>query len=123
MIDRPQTLRVAVSVYNHYDKRMTLSCKQRKLLEKYAQSLNPVVLVGGGGVTDALIAQVENAITAQELVKVKFNEYKEEKQELTAKIAEATGATLVRIIGNIAILYRAAKAPDKRRYEKELSKA
>lgn len=73
--------------------------------------------------TDALIAQVENAITAQELVKVKFNEYKEEKQELTAKIAEATSATLVRIIGNIAILYRAAKAPDKRRYEKELSKA
>lgn len=123
MIARPQTLRVAVSVYNHYDKRMTLSSKQRKLLEKYAQPINPVVLVGGGGVTDALIAQVENAITAQELVKVKFNEYKEEKQELTAKIAEATGATLVRIIGNIAILYRAAKAPDKRRYEKELSKA
>lgn len=102
---------------------ISLSSKQRKLLEKYAQPLNAVVLVGGAGVTDALISQVENAIAAQELIKVKFNEYKEEKAELSQKIADAAGATLVRIIGNVAVLYRPAKAPDKRRYEKELNKA
>lgn len=101
---------------------ITLSSKQRKVLEKYAQPLNAVVLIGGGGVTDALIGQVENAIQAQELVKIKFNEFKDEKQELAEQIAAALSATLVRIIGNVAVLYRPAKAPDKRKYEKELAK-
>ena len=97
-----------------------LSSKQRKLLEKYAQPLEAVVLVGAGGVTDALVAQVERAIAVQELVKVKFNDYKDEKTTLAQQIADATGAILVRIIGNVAVLYRAAKASDKRRYEKEI---
>ena len=100
-----------------------LSSRQRKLLERHAQPLSAVVLVGGGGVTDALVAQVENAIAAQELIKIKFNEFKDEKLTLSRQIADATGSALVRVIGNVAILYRAAKAPDKRRYEKELKKA
>ena len=100
---------------------IALSSKQRKLLEKYAQPLAPVVLIGGAGVTEAVIAQIKNAIAAQELIKVKFNEYKDEKAALTQRITNSSGAILVRIIGNVAILYHAAKAADKRRFEKELA--
>ena len=46
-----------------------------------------------------------------------FNEYKDEKSELTNALCEACNATLVRIIGNVAILYREAENPDDRQFE------
>ncbi len=100
-----------------------LTSKQRKILERHAQALPATVLIGGSGVTEAVIGHVATAITANELVKIKFNEYKDEKIELSNKIAEATHATLVRVIGNTAIFYREAKQADKRRFASELSKA
>ena len=93
-----------------------LTSKQRKELEKVAHDLQPVVIVGGAGVTDGVIGMIDNSLTAHELIKVKFNEYKDEKQELTGEICEKTDATLVRIIGNVAILYR--ENPDKDDEEK-----
>lgn len=85
---------------------MELNSKQRKYLEKLAHSLNPVVIVGGAGVTEGVEQMVDNTLAAHELIKVKFNEYKDDKAELTSALCEKTGATLVRIIGNVAILYR-----------------
>ncbi len=95
---------------------MELTSKQRKILEKAAHDMQPVVIVGGAGLTDGVIKMVENSLAAHELIKVKFNEYKEDKIELTNEICEKCGATLVRIIGNVAILYRQAEKPDDRRY-------
>lgn len=83
-----------------------LTSKQRKELEKAAHDLQPVVIVGGAGVTDGLVKMVDNSLIAHELIKIKFNEYKDEKIELTNKICEETDATLVRLIGNVAILFR-----------------
>ncbi len=83
-----------------------LTSKQRKELEKIAHDLQPVVIVGGAGVTDGVIDMVDNSLEAHELIKVRFNEYKDEKKELTQQLCEKTDATLVRIIGNVAILYR-----------------
>lgn len=85
---------------------MELTSKQRKQLEKIAHPLNPVVIVGTAGVTDGVIEMVNKTILSHELIKVKFNEYKDEKQELTENICSTTGATLVRIVGNVAILYK-----------------
>lgn len=83
-----------------------LTSKQRKELEKIAHDLQPVVIVGGAGVTDGVMDMVDNSLEAHELIKVRFNEYKDEKKELTQQLCEKTDATLVRIIGNVAILYR-----------------
>lgn len=95
---------------------MELTSKQRKILEKAAHDMQPVVIVGGAGLTDGVINMVENSLAAHELIKVKFNEYKEDKIELTGEICEKCGATLIRIIGNVAILYRQSEKPDDRRY-------
>ena len=95
-----------------------LTSKQRKELEKVAHDLQPVVIVGGAGVTDGVIGMVDKSLTAHELIKIKFNEYKEEKQELTAQICQSTDATLVRIIGNVAILFR--ENPDKEEEKKKV---
>ena len=89
-----------------------LTSKQRKELEKVAHDLQPVVIVGGAGVTDGVMDMVDKSLAAHELIKVKFNEYKDEKQELTKQICEKTDATLVRIIGNIAILFREKEEKD-----------
>ncbi|WP_027728208.1 ribosome assembly RNA-binding protein YhbY [Treponema sp. C6A8] len=83
-----------------------LTSKQRKELEKAAHDLQPVVIVGGAGVTEGVIKMVDSSLSAHELIKIKFNEYKDEKVELTNKLCEETDATLVRLIGNVAILFR-----------------
>ena len=83
-----------------------LNSKQRKILEKAAHNLQPVVIVGGAGLTDGVVQMTAASLAAHELIKVKFNEYKDEKQELTDQLCAGTDSTLVRIIGNVAILYK-----------------
>jgi len=83
-----------------------LTSKQRKEFEKAAHDLQPVVIVGGAGVTDGLVKMVNDSLSAHELIKIKFNDYKDEKVELTDRICRETEATLIRIIGNVAILFR-----------------
>lgn len=92
-----------------------LTSKQRKNLEKIAHDLQPVVIVGGAGVTDGVISMVDNSLAAHELIKVKFNEYKDEIRELTTELCEKTDATLVRIIGFTVILFREAEEEEDRK--------
>jgi RNA-binding protein len=100
-----------------------LTSRQRKVLEKAAQPLSPLVLIGGAGVTEEQIKQIQTVIKSHELIKVKFNEFKEEKKELSISIAEQTDSTLVRIIGNVVILYKEAEKPADRKFAKVLAKA
>ncbi|MBQ5472921.1 MAG: ribosome assembly RNA-binding protein YhbY [Treponema sp.] len=99
-----------------------LNSKARKILEKYAHDLNPVVIVGGNGVTEGVAEKVEAELKAHELIKVKFNEFKDEKKDLAGDLSSQCDATLVRIIGNVAIFYKPAEEPKNRKYEKELNK-
>lgn len=94
-----------------------LNSKQRKYLEKAAHDLQPVVIIGGAGLTEGVIQMVDNSLAAHELLKVKFNEYKEDKHELTEQMCSQCDATLVRIIGNVAILYREAENPADRKFK------
>lgn len=106
-----------------YDWRMVeLNAKQRKLLEKHAQKKRPLVVVGKEGVTEPLERMVARCLSAHELVKVGFNNLKDQKMELSERIAEYCGAALVRVIGNKAIFYRPSKKIGGRKYEKALSK-
>lgn len=101
---------------------MEINAKQRKFLEKNAQGLNALVQVGGAGVTENQIAQISRLLEEHELIKVKFNEFKDEKRELSNEIAQKTDSTMVRLIGNVLILYRPAKEVNDRKFEKDLNK-
>ena len=92
-----------------------MTSKQRKILEKAAHSLEPVVIVGQNGVTDSLTKKIAQSLEAHELIKVKFNDFKDDKRELTENLCNSCGALLVRIIGNIAILYKEQENPEKRK--------
>ena len=99
-----------------------LKSKQRKLLENEASTLSPVVIIGAAGLTEGVEKMTDAQLESHELIKVSFNDYKDEKVELTRSLAEKCRATVVRIIGNKAILYRTAKENERRRFERQLMK-
>jgi RNA-binding protein len=82
-----------------------LTGAQRQRLRGRAHGLEPVVLVGQAGVTDAVIAAVDTALTTHELIKVRLRE-PEDKRAAAAELASRTGAAPCGLIGHTVILYR-----------------
>jgi RNA-binding protein len=80
-------------------------------LKGAGQLLDAVLKVGKAGVTDTFIAALNQALDTQELVKIRFDEFKEEKKRLAPQIAEQTGSRLVMRVGNVAVYYRARTRP------------
>ncbi len=83
-----------------------LTSRDRKELKSKAQRLEAVVKIGKAGLSEPLLKSVDQALTHQRLIKVKFDEHKEQKRELAPLLAEKTGSELVTLIGNVAVLYR-----------------
>jgi RNA-binding protein len=83
----------------------TLTARQRKHLRGVAHSLEPVVQVGQGGVTEAVLRSLDEALLAHELVKVRLRE-PEDKHGDATRLAEGAGAALCGLVGHTVILYR-----------------
>ena len=92
-----------------------LTSKQRALLASLASTLDPVVHLGKGGPTEALAATLTKALDDHELVKVRFVDFKDSRRDVARELAEAVGAELVRVIGNVAVFWRESSDPDKRK--------
>jgi len=97
----------------------SLTPAQREQLRSLAHHLKPLVFLGHQGVTDALIAAVDENLTAHELIKVKFNDHKDEKRMLSAEIVERSESAMVGILGNVLTLYRPHSQEEKRRIRLE----
>lgn len=79
----------------------------KQSLKAKAHHLKPVVLLGAKGLTDAVIAETDNALLAHELIKVKISGLeKEDRVRIAADLVEQVHAQLVQLIGTIAVLYR-----------------
>ena len=61
----------------------TLSTKQKQFLKGLAHHLNPVVMLGGNGLTEGVLAEIENALNHHELIKVKVAGADRETKQLT----------------------------------------
>lgn len=94
-----------------------LDSSQRKYLRGLAHRLMPVVLIGQKGLTDGVAQSIDQALEAQELIKVKFIDLKEKdlKDAMTLKILQQVDCVHVGAIGHTVILYRQQKQPEKRR--------
>ena len=84
---------------------MTLTGKQEAKLKGQAHGLKPVIQVGKAGIEEPQIKSIKRALHEHELIKVKFLDYKDHKQEISENIARETGSEVVDIIGNVLILY------------------
>ena len=84
-----------------------LTSKERAELRAQANSLETTLMVGKEGVTDAVIAEAENQLTARELIKGKVLENAMmSPREVSDAICEATGADGVSVVGTKFVLYR-----------------
>jgi len=92
-----------------------LSSKQRKHLRGLAHALEPIVHLGKSGLTEEVVRQVDRALDAHELVKVRFVAGKEEKRGLVEELGERLGAAVAGVVGHVGILYRRQAEPEKRR--------
>ena len=84
-----------------------LTSKERAELRAQATTLDTTLMVGKSGVTEAVIAEAENLLTARELVKGKVLEGAlMSPREVSDEICEATGADGVAVVGNKFVIYR-----------------
>jgi RNA-binding protein len=96
-----------------------LSSRQRTKLAGLAQELEPQIHLGKAGASEGIEAQLDKLLTDHELVKLRFVDFKESKHELASALAERTHSELVRVIGNVAVLWRRSHTPEKRRIDLE----
>ena len=80
---------------------------ERKALKARAHKLDPIVTIGGKGLTDAVIAEIDFALKAHELIKVRAGAMdRDERDTAMSAICARTGAEGVQHIGKIFVIYR-----------------
>ncbi len=82
--------------------------KERAQFRAQANTLDPLFQIGKGGMSDALIAQIEDAFRTRELIKLKvlLESAPETPREFADKIAAATGSEVIQVIGGSLVFYR-----------------
>lgn len=89
-----------------------LTEKQRKHLRKLAHHRKVIVIIGQHGLGDNVMAEIDNALTVHELVKVRVNAAdREARNAMIDTIAGQTQSEVVQRIGHIAVIYRRADKP------------
>ncbi|MEE8236454.1 MAG: ribosome assembly RNA-binding protein YhbY [Gammaproteobacteria bacterium] len=86
---------------------MKLTERQRKYLRRLAHDVKPVVQVGNSGLTDGLLAELNDCLTRHELIKVKVRVGNRDlRDETIDELSRITGAEIIQRVGNTASLYR-----------------
>ena len=84
-----------------------LTSKQRAYLRGLANPLEPILHAGKGGVSDTLIRQADDALTARELIKGRvLDTAPGSARELAEQIAGAVNAQVVQVVGRNCVLFR-----------------
>lgn len=84
-----------------------LTARERAHLKARAHALEPVVHIGHGGITDAVVAEVERSLVAHELIKIRAGgPDRDERTAHFAAICARTGATSVQTVGKVMVLWR-----------------
>lgn len=87
-----------------------LNSRQRAQLRSMANSYETIFQIGKGGINDALIKQIDEALEKRELIKIRTLETSPETSRSAAdSVSEAVGADVVQVIGSRFVLYRESK--------------
>ena len=94
---------------------MTKNTLDTRQLRSIAHRLKPIVTVAQNGLSDSVAREIDQALSRHELIKVKIVVGDRElRREIATEISSQSGAELVQGIGNVIVLYRAARQPDPR---------
>jgi RNA-binding protein len=84
-----------------------LSPIERKKLKARAHALDPIVHLGGKGLTEAVIAEINRALDAHELIKVRAGSMERDEREAAyLEICSRLAAQPVQHIGKVFVLFR-----------------
>ena len=83
-----------------------LANAQIRALKAKAQRLKATLKVGKEGLSYQFLAALKHALQHNELIKVKFDDFKEQKKELAPQLAEKSSSHLVARVGNVVVLYK-----------------
>ncbi len=92
---------------------VALTNAQIRALKAQAQRLKATLKIGKEGVSPQFLAALDLELDRHELVKVKFDEFKEQKKELAPQLAEKSCSHLVIRVGNVVVLYRPKREEEK----------
>lgn len=97
--------------------RIVLTPTQRKEHRAYAHHLDPVVMIGGDGLTDGVVKEIDAAMSAHGLIKIRvFSDDREVREAMLADLSERLGAAPIQHIGKLLVLWR--PLPDKEKVER-----
>lgn len=86
---------------------VSLTPRERAHLKARAHKLEPTVFVGHGGATPAVVAEVDRALTAQELIKVKIlGDDRDAREAIGDQICAGADAASVQRVGKVIVLWR-----------------
>lgn len=86
---------------------LILTRDERVALRARAHHLNPVVLLGAAGLTEAVVKETDRALAAHELIKVRIpGDDRGERESIGLQLADRLGAARVQSIGKLLVLYR-----------------
>ena len=84
-----------------------LTNNQKKYLRKLAHDLNPVVMIGQQGLSEAVLSELDSTMKKHELLKIKIRvDDRNKKKEMVDRIIKLSEALLVQIIGSVLVIYR-----------------
>jgi RNA-binding protein len=87
-----------------------LTSKDRAALRKIANSLETILQVGKGGISEQVVKQADDALEAREIIKGKVLENAPAfAREVAEELASATNSEVVQVIGTKFVLYRKNK--------------
>lgn len=90
-------------------KEIILARDTRLALRAQAHHLDPVVLLGANGLTEAVMKEIDRELKAHELIKVRVpTDDREEREAVFAEVAETLGCARVQMIGKLLVLWRPA---------------
>ena len=88
-----------------------LTPRERARLKAQAHALEPILQVGRTGIQESVVAELDRALTAHELIKLKINDSDRGAREAIADtLSERTGSAIVQRVGKVVVLWR--PAPD-----------
>jgi RNA-binding protein len=85
---------------------ISLTARERAHLKARAHALESSVQVGTAGLTDAVVAEIERALAARELIKVKILADRDVRKEMADAIGARTDSAIVQQVGKVVVLWR-----------------
>ncbi|KAB2653451.1 MAG: YhbY family RNA-binding protein [Verrucomicrobia bacterium] len=94
---------------------MSLTTRQISHLRSLGQKLEPILVVGKNGLSEAFLKSVAEILQHNELIKIRLGELKEQRKTIAPELAAKTGCELVTLVGHVVVLYRQNPDPTKQK--------